>query len=523
MINKVNMFKSISEKTKEIKNKTENMIEEFIKVVGFQGAVKDSSGQEYKMLQEEQKEILIDMFKNVYFDGIRFFVLDNNFESKKFIEKDCLFFLKNSKYPNTSVFIQLKEEDSNRKAYKEIELVKITRALNVLKSMNQIEDISYKIDLFADKNNIERFGSRINIVKNSFSIKLPEIIEDDKQEFASELLEDYIKHNPIFERLPEMIVAPLFTEKRKEAVFYLRVPSNFGKSLLLGALTDLNMASKINYATVQSERGDVNPETLLNSICTFQDEVKTVPAALKDLDTKGKISPKGRMSVTVPFFSKFLLSAEVPQSLQDGVDEQFMNRIAYIDLSTCGDINKREMFTENSYLYMIAIQTYLYYMITNLIEEYKLLGKEEASSRASNFLSNFNKEYRISKTEELLPIIKEYINMRLVQILKKGNIMTHKMGTVTEKIFDIKHPIYERYLTAQYDMNTDDTIVYITSPKDFYGVLISEINREDTRKKYMYKASEYKEIFNGIEKNQVHPLLKMKGRFLTVVIPKESN
>ena len=500
---------------------TGSMLEDFIKTVGYINSITDMNNKSYSLETDRQKEILTELFNNVYYDNKFFLILDIKYNFQKLIEKDAIFKLKNITYPESVQKISIM--NGHRKETKEFELVNITRAIQVLKSMNQIDDFTYDIDLYADQTRIIRIGSSIKIIKNYFSFIMPEQIKNEDLNMAIQCLEHYEKHFPLFNEFPEMIVAPVFTKDRKTSWNYLRVCSNWGKSLLFESLAEMKMSVKVEYSKLSNERGDASPEELLNALVTYQDEIRFIPGDIKDMTNTFRVSPKGRMGITVPCFSKFLLSAELSESLQNGVDKQLKNRITKLDFTDITTpITEEQIYIDNSYVYKLAIQNYYYYKIVNLIEEYKAMGAGSATNRANGFLASVHKKYKIGDSEDLLAVIQEYAQERIIEIVKKAETKPFSMGSgkleVCKKDYVIYHKIYEKYITAVWDEEKQYTKIYIRHGKDFYIELMKEIPNIDKQKKYMYKANEWEKLLGGVNKNAIHPIYGIKCRFLEIIM-----
>lgn len=291
--------------------------------------------------------------------------------------------------------------------------------VDYLKMKNQRDRLRSKVDMFATRPRME--WSSDSVTNVFVWNKVPALGAPDQN-----IVDDYMKHFPMFDPLIQQIVAARFASDRKNAFTWLRADSDWGKGVFTSALKDLGLLVELSVAETEKafEGAPMSKDAQLftHAFVVCFNEFKMVKSELKQIENELPISPKNQLMQIVDIYHKLFTSAESVDSLvgEAGVEDQFANRFSYIDGR--GSIAQRSVFvTEGKYRYFMSVKQHMAMRVNELVNEYIQLGEDTARIEADKFLDKFHSQYGIGQTFER---ISQNLPM-IVQSFKEWVVKAH--------------------------------------------------------------------------------------------------
>ena len=284
------------------------------------------------------------------------------------------------------------------------------RVLLMLK-LTQKNSMTIKVDMFAERGRMELLDEDVRVIFKHEPFPEGPI--------NSEVVSDFKEHFPEFEDILDLIVNARFAADRKKAYLWLHAPSNWGKGLLLGALSNLNacvgLTVKETESLFEGKPVGKSPKDFKRALVTAFDEFKTVKSELKQLQSEIELSPKNQLCCKVEVFTKLFLSAESVESLvgSHGVEDQFCTRMSMIRGE--GIIDDRPLFTKlGNAAYCESLTNYMAVTFNRKIESLIALGRFAAEKRAGERLTTFHNKYGIANTYGTLSSRIEALSSELI-------------------------------------------------------------------------------------------------------------
>ncbi|WP_150298867.1 hypothetical protein [Pseudomonas profundi] len=261
-----------------------------------------------------------------------------------------------------------------------------------LKYHNQRDSLEWRVDMFAEHSRIEIIEDKVRVILRHKPLFAGAHIHDAR------VVPDYREHFPRIDDFIELLVAARFAGDRKKAYLWLFAETDWGKGILLGALSQLGLVVNLSVKEVEAmfEGRPVgrSPLDFKRAFILAIDEFKTVKAELKQLQSTIELAPKHQLTSSVEVFTKLFLSAESVASLvgENGVEDQFANRMSIF--REHGSIEKRPLFNEvGKNAYRNAIADYVAQRINHAVHELRKLGRDGATREADAAVTKFHKRY----------------------------------------------------------------------------------------------------------------------------------
>ncbi len=291
----------------------------------------------------------------------------------------------------------------------------------------QVDNLNYRVDMFEDtgKIEIERTGALVaaTLVQPHQAFDVTPYSHVGRDEYLG-YVRDFLEHFPQFDELIKLIAAARFASDGREAFFWMRATSSFGKNFLtdgiFGKGTDrrgLGVVMSVNMKTVASamegKPSPINPDEYSGAWVLFCDEFKAASGSLKELNNTLRVSPKNRMQGEMRLYLKWFTSDEdAPSMSLGGVDRQLANRFSYWDVDG-GKLTARPLYRNNRSAYLDSLRKYAALRLNALVEEYQSHGPPKSSDLADERLSSFHSKYNITKAfgsldDEIKEIAQEF-------------------------------------------------------------------------------------------------------------------
>jgi hypothetical protein len=202
-----------------------------------------------------------------------------------------------------------------------------------------------------------------------------------------------------------VLVAARFAGDRKKAYLWLFATTDWGKGILLGALSQLGLVVNLHVKEVEAmfEGKPVgrSPLDFKRAFVLAIDEFKTVKAELKQLQSIIELAPKNQLTSSVEVFTKLFLSAESVASLvgENGVEDQFANRMSIF--REHGSIEDRPLFIKvGKDAYRNAMASYIAEKINQAVARLRPMGREEATRWADEAVTKFHRTHGLDTVYE---------------------------------------------------------------------------------------------------------------------------
>jgi len=367
--------------------------------------------------------------------------------------------------------------------------IKISEIYDVLVSENAYDLVSYESDLFADRQIVSKndLTKTITITTNKLHIK--EIKEPNmKKDDYLEIVRDYKQHFPNFDEVLKLIIDMRLAKNRKASFLYLRVKSDWGKSFFSGLLQNLQIGLEIDYHNLMNKSANnIAPIQVRNSFVLLLDEFNNFSSDMKKLSHSFIFAAKFGMAEKVELYLKILLSAEKSPSFSGAVDDQIVNRVMVMDMSSdrVMKLTDRPIYNKHGNdKYMSALERYAYLKLTKYLKEYLEMDRFEAHRKADNEVRKMLEKYKMRDVSNLNEATKSVINEMIAEILESDEM------SIRPKFKDIKSNII-KITTGAYTGK-----VFIRQPKKTIETILKHSVSEGELKKMKYKISDLESILN---------------------------
>lgn len=270
----------------------------------------------------------------------------------------------------------------------------INTMIKLLLEFQQRERITQCVDIFADE-------AYMNIKPDEAieSLKYAPIIIEHEM-YNEEVVKAYEGHFPELYEVLDMIIASRFATNRKKCYLWIKAESDWGKDLFRGCLGERAMEISVAQIgkAIKGETVSVQPHEIVGTFAMCVNEFSNINSELKQIEDKIIIAPKYFNQATIPTYAKIFFSADDVDSLvgEHGVEAQFGNRFSM--LSYTGLINDLAIFHEvKQYKFTHVLKTHIGNYINKQVEEYRVMGREEASVKGDDVTSAFHKNHSIAK------------------------------------------------------------------------------------------------------------------------------
>lgn len=256
-------------------------------------------------------------------------------------------------------------------------------------------NMSRRVDMFSSRGKVTISGDTVAV---THPFKLPDV-EVPEVFLMDAFVGDFKEHFHEFDAFIDATLAARFAADRREAFVWLHAPSSWGKGLLMSLFAKLKLVVAVQPAminkAINGETVGINPEELVSAWIVFTDEWKGAFAELKQMNSSMYVAAKYANRVEVELYMKFFASAEDVASLvNEGIEDQFNNRFAYLE--GVGTIDGRKLFIENKHDYQAALLAYLVQRLKDGVAGYRKLGVKGAASAAEAYLSQWRTGHLLS-------------------------------------------------------------------------------------------------------------------------------
>lgn len=319
---------------------------------------------------------------------------------------------------------------------------------------------SHKVDLFCE-------DARVDVRDGVASVTLPwKPFETPRPvtDIDPHVVQEYKGHFPEFDEVLRFIVAARVADVRKASHLWLKAPSDWGKGLFINLFKPINAAVLTNPVEisrmVEGNPSGRTPGQFLRTLTLVIDEFKKVTSEIKTLDEDISFSPKNQLQVTVPLYSKLYFSAEHVGSLagDSGVEDQFVNRFCFIEgRGKIDDLPYRSKVGQD--YFDQHIRQYACNFINEEIENYRSMGRDNASHAGGKYVREFHAAHSIARhfgnlNDALGELAEQFKYFCIRQIHNRGEHVAMQDGvvyvrspaTVWEEFIDADFPRSERMM-----------------------------------------------------------------------------
>ncbi len=315
----------------------------------------------------------------------------------------------------------------------------------------------------------------------------------------SRLIADYLQHFPQAEEFIELLVAARFASDRKNAYLWLNAESDWGKNLLLGALSAHGLCLTTSVEEIQrAASGGPVGLTLAAARRVWVlavDEFKGIVSEVKKLDNGLEFSPKNQARVAVKLYLKMFLSAEDVPSLSggdSGTDAQFINR--FMRLSLAGKITMRPLFAQSKAAYAAALAAWVAVEVNRRVAEYLALGEGGARQRADETLARLHRAWRLVGESE------GNLDDRIPEIARQFVAdMTEAFGQVND-VIGVRSRTRIQQIAAEHVLQKDN-VLYLRNASKAVSDWIEATHTKGEAAKIGYKKSR---LLNELGVSTVH-------------------
>jgi hypothetical protein len=272
---------------------------------------------------------------------------------------------------------------------------------DLLERENQRDRVATRIDYFADEPSIVIAKDDVRVMLPWAPFKVP---SKDGIENYDEIIADYRDHFRELDQFVEVLAAVAFASNLKKAYLWIQALSDWGKGFLMSVLQSMGMATTMEQGEVDKALSGaavgLEADAFLRILAVIFDEFSSVNANVKRLDGDIHISEKYKPRVTVQLPMKLYLSKDdVPSIGSGGVESQFANRFSYLsyrDPTSAAPINRREVFIrEGQDTYFRAVCFYVGTKVNELIERYRVLGRDSSAKKADRVVNGWHEQHAI--------------------------------------------------------------------------------------------------------------------------------
>ena len=217
---------------------------------------------------------------------------------------------------------------------------------------------------------------------------------------------DILQHFPEFEDLLDFIVYARLSSSRKKAYLWLKAPSDFGKSLLFsqtGILGSLYAVFPVLQndldADLEGKPSGRKAVQYSGRAALFIDEFSRVSRELKGLTNSITLNEKFGAATEVEVYGKIFASADDVVSLTgiDGIEAQFANRFAVMEISGRGKIDDRKLRKAMGYArYDAALTVWTARRLQQTWDEMLAKQESETNDLARQWIDAFHAKYSLA-------------------------------------------------------------------------------------------------------------------------------
>lgn len=227
----------------------------------------------------------------------------------------------------------------------------------------------------------------------NYTLMVPMRIDFDSG-YNREMFAEFEEKMPEAITLVDFISIARFAGDRKKAFLWFHAPSDWGKGLLISALTPL--VTEVQYsAIINAKKGNpsaISVASFRNSLAMVINEAKVASEEFKEFENRIIIAEKNKQGVHVPLYAKVFTSASLIERLDSNVDIQFANRFSKIECNSAGS-GSLTNFKQYGKEWMFAIRNGLRERIARNVAMYA--GQE---NECNLWLAQFHRENCVAKT-----------------------------------------------------------------------------------------------------------------------------
>jgi len=316
---------------------------------------------------------------------------------------------------NQSGYFILIQKMIKRHCNVELDKEEVAYLAEVLSTMNCFNEIVQKLNpLLLDKDKIT-----VDTVERVITVHTNSIIKDIELEAKDyPTLELFMKeYLELFPQLRQLISAIVWARvaPAKKSFWYIVAPSNWGKSFLMVALEKAGLAIEIRNVDrflANTEASSVSVDKLARSACLIFDEFESFGNELKNVTFSIRLAEKFKMSQTVDVGLKIMFGANKVNSLSDGIDEQILNRVMFLEMDTLMRVTDLPTFKKVGSAKAITL---LSFYITQLAKKEvdNLKRVEDGVLEAEQNLYTLGKQFDIRKNSDVATLHSSFNSMLL--------------------------------------------------------------------------------------------------------------
>lgn len=306
-----------------------------------------------------------------------------------------------------------------------------TSILEYLEYHNQRTTIRYSSDMFAERTLMRMDRDNVNIIYKHNPLETSRAI---RSAVDPRVIVDYKEHFPRIDLFLEFIAAARFSRDRKKAYLWIQAATDWGKGLLMGALSELGCSVNLNMADlermIEGGPSGQSPEAFKRKFVLNLNEVKSIKREIKEVESTLSMSPKYQMTTTVDVYAKILWSADNIPSLvgEEGVEDQLANRINVFNEVATGSIHDRKLFNDvGAAVYFDNLVYYIRDTLNRLLDTYVAMGVGESERKAQQWLNEFHAQHNVGRAHgrlsEALPRMAESLMLDI-----KGAVFHEQQG-----------------------------------------------------------------------------------------------
>lgn len=368
----------------------------------------------------------------------------------------------------------------------------------------QLDMLNYRVDMFAESGSIEieRRGAQVTgtLVQPHRPFDTEKYAHLSKEQYDA-CVQDYHAHFPHFDELLELVAAARFASDGREAFFWLKAVSSFGKNFLTdgvfgkgldGAGLGITMQLSMDAITaaMEGKPSPINPDEHAGAWILFCDEFKAVSGSLKELNNTLRVSPKNRMQGELRLYLKWFASDEdAPSMSQGGVDRQLANRFSFWEVNS-GKLTDRALYQESSNTYLNSVRKYVAEKLNELVIKYQELGFHASQDAANKAMQAFHSKYNIAKVfgllDDELALVAQEFTQYIADAVRSDIVDLHASRELQN--------LYEDTLFGS--TSTQDPVYWLClkNPEKHLETFIKKKKGQSEVVKYMNRKSELMEL-----------------------------
>ena len=398
---------------------------------------------------------------------------------------------------NQSGYFILIQKMIKRHCNIELDKDEVEYLAEVLSTMNCFNEIVQKLNPLLDKDKIT-----VDTVERAITVHTNSIVKDIELETKDyPTLELFIsEYLRLFPQLPQLVKAIVWARvaPAKKSFWYIVAPSNWGKSFLMVALEKAGLATEIRNVDrflANTEASSVSVDKLSRSACLIFDEFENFGNELKNVTFSIRLAEKFKMSQTVDVGLKLMFGANKVNSLSDGIDEQILNRVMFLEMDTVMKVTDLPTFKKVGSAKAITL---LSFYITQLAKKEidNLKRAEDSVLVAEQNLSTLGNQFDIRKNSDVATLHSSFNSMLL--------------DAIEDNPFKDKEVI---------EMDYDNGIYFIRRPKKTIRRLLEKVLDKEEIGQYLNYYNRYISSSNiecYMKKTKKINGKAMKGKLITL-------